>query len=609
MKLVRIVLILLTITLGSVGATAQEVALGSAFNVGETWWYVQQTNTVGKMIARDDSGGVHFAWTKTADIAANDRHAFYNFCGDDNDVAAQLEANSHLGDAEARAGYTSMALAPREGEQAAALFYHGGSMGQVGRACMSFDFSRGWGAFSQVRVSMPNGLNPISVKGAVGPQGRAQILAGTHFMDGSAGFPIVLVGLTANGDNWRVGEPAILDTLTYLSHLTVASQASEKTAVVWHHNLVGVPAPQGWEGRTEYTMNADIHVLESENGVDWDLGNRINITRTVAPDQNREGTLIYGDTLRPFSDLDAIYVDDVLHVVFTAHGFRPDPFDQISPPVEWISEDESFIWHWDSESDTLTLVADGWYDNNGDSGPWDANVSRPSLGADAEGNLYCIFRKTTEDDQDREGDCHGDIYLSVSADGGESWTEPINLTDTHPVNAAGDPEFVDERYPSIAAKVDDYIHITYTLQSELVGGDAEDPPFTSKVIYQRVAVADIPDADGLRFPRNDFTYHNLGGLAVVDENTTAPQNFRIEGVYPNPFNATTVISFDLVKAGLIDVGVFDLTGRRIATVMQGELPVGRHEVVWNAASAGAGVYFVKVVGPEGTLTERMALVR
>lgn len=88
-----------------------------------------------------------------------------------------------------------------------------------------------------------------------------------------------------------------------------------------------------------------------------------------------------------------------------------------------------------------------------------------------------------------------------------------------------------------------------------------------------------------------------------------PSSFALTSIYPNPFNGQTVISFDLNEAGMVDVGVFDLTGRRVATVLQGNLESGSHKAVWNAETASAGVYLVKVNAPNGVRTSRMALVR
>ena len=56
--------------------------------------------------------------------------------------------------------------------------------------------------------------------------------------------------------------------------------------------------------------------------------------------------------------------------------------------------------------------------------------------------------------------------------------------------------------------------------------------------------------------------------------------------YPNPFNPTTTIAFELAEPGRVSLEVFALDGRRIATLTHGDLPSGRHTTVWNGADDG-----------------------
>jgi len=69
--------------------------------------------------------------------------------------------------------------------------------------------------------------------------------------------------------------------------------------------------------------------------------------------------------------------------------------------------------------------------------------------------------------------------------------------------------------------------------------------------------------------------------------------------YPNPFNPATTVIYELDRPGLVQVTVHDLRGRLIATLVDGERPVGRSEVYWNGQDgkgrqAASGVYLVKI---------------
>jgi flagellar hook assembly protein FlgD len=88
-------------------------------------------------------------------------------------------------------------------------------------------------------------------------------------------------------------------------------------------------------------------------------------------------------------------------------------------------------------------------------------------------------------------------------------------------------------------------------------------------------------------------------LNVGDKNNIVPEKFALNQNYPNPFNPTTEISFALPKASKVTVAVYNLLGQQVATLLNGELIAGSHEVVWNGTDAsgrsvGSGVYFYKI---------------
>ncbi|MBK8167258.1 MAG: hypothetical protein IPK64_15055 [bacterium] len=84
--------------------------------------------------------------------------------------------------------------------------------------------------------------------------------------------------------------------------------------------------------------------------------------------------------------------------------------------------------------------------------------------------------------------------------------------------------------------------------------------------------------------------------------------------YPNPFNPSTRIDFALEKAGNVELSVFDLAGRHVATLRNGTLAAGDHHVVWNGrsdtgASLPAGQYRYVLATVEGRVARSMVLVK
>ena len=84
----------------------------------------------------------------------------------------------------------------------------------------------------------------------------------------------------------------------------------------------------------------------------------------------------------------------------------------------------------------------------------------------------------------------------------------------------------------------------------------------------------------------------------------------LEQNYPNPFNASTTIAFSVPQRTLVQISVYDVTGRRLDVLADRWFEAGRHSVAWDAQGAASGVYFYRMA-VDGNLvaTRQMALVR
>ena len=92
-----------------------------------------------------------------------------------------------------------------------------------------------------------------------------------------------------------------------------------------------------------------------------------------------------------------------------------------------------------------------------------------------------------------------------------------------------------------------------------------------------------------------------------------PERFELGSNYPNPFNPSTFIPYQLPARMDVRLEVFNLLGQRIATLVDGEQPAGLHTVEWDATEAaaqavGAGVYLYRLSGDLGKITRRMLLI-
>jgi hypothetical protein len=101
---------------------------------------------------------------------------------------------------------------------------------------------------------------------------------------------------------------------------------------------------------------------------------------------------------------------------------------------------------------------------------------------------------------------------------------------------------------------------------------------------------------------------------AVPGGSSPPGIGRLAPNYPNPFNPSTTITFDLDHAQTVKVTVLDIAGKRVATLEDGILASGRHEVVWHGTDdAGrtlpSGSYFVRVDSEDGTRTRKVTMIK
>jgi hypothetical protein len=89
-----------------------------------------------------------------------------------------------------------------------------------------------------------------------------------------------------------------------------------------------------------------------------------------------------------------------------------------------------------------------------------------------------------------------------------------------------------------------------------------------------------------------------------------PSDFLIAKSYPNPFNPTAVISFELAVSQRVRVTVYDLLGREVATLADGVFPAGQSQVQFNpGTAASSAVYFYKVNAGDKSVTGKMILLK
>lgn len=88
-----------------------------------------------------------------------------------------------------------------------------------------------------------------------------------------------------------------------------------------------------------------------------------------------------------------------------------------------------------------------------------------------------------------------------------------------------------------------------------------------------------------------------------------PFTTNISGNYPNPFNPTTTLAYELTNSGNVDVAIYNALGQRVAVVYNGFKASGRHQAVFDASRLGSGVYFVRMMAENRVFTHKMTLIK
>jgi len=98
---------------------------------------------------------------------------------------------------------------------------------------------------------------------------------------------------------------------------------------------------------------------------------------------------------------------------------------------------------------------------------------------------------------------------------------------------------------------------------------------------------------------------DLGNQALAD---------RLLGAFPNPFNPKTAVAFTLSEPQRIELAVFDLAGRQVATLAEGQFAAGQHSVDWNGQderghAVSSGTYFVRMASRSGSQLQKVTLIK
>ncbi|MDP8229245.1 MAG: T9SS type A sorting domain-containing protein, partial [Candidatus Electryoneaceae bacterium] len=181
---------------------------------------------------------------------------------------------------------------------------------------------------------------------------------------------------------------------------------------------------------------------------------------------------------------------------------------------------------------------------------------------------------------------------------------------------------------AVSEYVNDGILRTYEIGpnvSFLVGGNVSNPVGSVNPEEAAISVMSLDATELLegtyRFALK-MTHNDVGGetlipvTLIVDENSgvdfqtdMVPLSFDLNTIYPNPFNAVSRIRFTVDAVRPTTLTVYDLSGRKIATLYDNVANVGVHQVLWDASELPSGIYFVRLQAGNMSKTAKAAVMK
>ena len=549
----------------------------------------------------DPLGNIHVDWMNGLDNGATQRHIYYNLR--DTSGVWQFGSVGQAVESAQRGGYCVIG-ADSDGRPFPS-FHVIRSGNPRAHSAVAADLFPGSAAFDYwdapyVEVGGQD-IQVIWPQIAIDHQGRIQVFDSQEMAN--AGDPMALFYVRGIFDDINLvmnySSRTFVDTTMTISATIGASRITDRVAIAWMYR-------RPTYGGVVTQLNNDVYAVISEDGVNWDFENPINITNFIPPDLSLLPDTIAADkdTLRSYDDISLFFdEDDVLHAAFTTPAFYE---------IEGlVSINNSLIWHWAEDTEFYSLVADGWWGAFAyPCGGWQRFAQRPCLSQDpSTGYLYCLYQAYDTSDVSAGGFPQGELYVSVSTDNGVRWSVGTNITNTHAPNAAAG-QCLSERDPSMNEIVDGYLRILYVLDTDAGGIPQNEGAWTlSQVIYQETAATEIPTTPLMPIAPMHVDSTGIPVSVPMVENDKLPSNFRLEQNYPNPFNPTTNIRFDLTHADRVSLKVYNIVGQEAATLVDGTLMAGQYEVSFDGSDLASGVYFYRLTSAAQTETCKMVLLK
>ena len=593
--------------------------VGTINEVGTTWCDRQQFGSGGRMISVDETGCVHTLWTNGLSQSPTSRHIFYNIW--DPSTQEFYWAGGSQVDIGTEACHGAGALSP-DGRLYPVL--NGPESAVAG-----IDFLPQAGSFTNVEICIPDGAdNLFYPKATYGQDGKLHILsaseelfvpwayrAGLYYQRGVPQIDEFGIG---TGINWEyvTGNSCamLLDSIRVPVYEIVTSRVSDRIAAVWIHSRTNdstfIPYR---DNEVYYRFSDDAGATWSEtfNVTNFDPSGTGGVTTPLDED---------ADSFRVFADVSALFDDEnVLHIAFTTTIMNWE--------ADTVVSYASQLWHWDAQSRVYSPIravdADYCTDNwSPDIGDWEVVLQRPSLSYDpVTGSLFCSYSFADTMQWTEQGIPQSDAWISRSDDNGLHWSVGTNVTSTDGGQNTPPGQSLHERDITLSEIVSyedgtGYLNMQYIMDHDAgccVGSNPTGPATLNEVHFQRIPINDIPAEptvdlcwpqlriDGTGYPCTEMV-RNISEDKYWDH--------ELGPNFPNPFNPSTTIQFNLSDPVEVSMTVHDMLGRQVTTLIDRQrMSSGTQFVTFDGTGLPSGIYFCRLQAGDRTMTHKMILLK
>lgn len=148
---------------------------------------------------------------------------------------------------------------------------------------------------------------------------------------------------------------------------------------------------------------------------------------------------------------------------------------------------------------------------------------------------------------------------------------------------------------------------------------SDDPAYTSELRTMQIHIgADPGNVVGWQRSEGWWPFYvtktPLSTAVSQNNNIRSPYTTQLLGNYPNPFNPTTTVRYELAKAENVHIVVYDAIGREVATLVNCRQPMGQFMTTWNGRNnagqtVGSGIYFVRMTSGDYSKTTKMMFLK